>query len=126
MKVWEFEEGKLYVSDLDDGTIYKTINRDLFYRTSTDYMRSYICYNNVKDANFNEYVPQIDWSKIEVDTKILVKHNESDDWIKRYFAKYEDNKIYAWTTGSTSFSHDYEDDIACWKYTKLYTEEGET
>ena len=32
----------------------------------------------------------IDWSKVEVDTPILVKNYEDEPWIKRYFAKYED------------------------------------
>lgn len=48
--------------------------------------------------------PEIDWSKVEVDTPILVKNLESGKWYKRYFAKYEDGKVYAWGDGRTSWS----------------------
>lgn len=62
----------------------------------------------------------IDWSKVDVDTKILV----SDDgvvWRKRYFAKYENDKVCAFVGGATSFS--YRGSYISWKYAKLYEEE---
>lgn len=74
-----------------------------------------------------EYVePQVDWSKVAVDTKILVKQYPNSEWKKRYFAKYEDGRVYAFSYGSTSWSDDdTEHDYVCdWKYAKLY-EEGE-
>ena len=40
--------------------------------------------------------PKIDWSKVKVDTPILVRQREDSKWYKRYFAKYENGKIYAW------------------------------
>lgn len=53
----------------------------------------------------SEYVePPIDWSKVAVDTPILVKDNGNHKWIKRYFAKYENGSVYAWTAGRTSWS----------------------
>ena len=33
--------------------------------------------------------PETDWSKVEVDTPILVRADEEEAWLKRYFAKYE-------------------------------------
>ena len=48
--------------------------------------------------------PEIDWSKVEVDTPILVRDSEDGRWIKRYFAKYENEIIYAWDSGCTSWS----------------------
>lgn len=62
--------------------------------------------------------PEVDWSKVEVDTPILVKDHSDDDWIRRYFAKYEKGEIYAWDRGATSWS------VGCnvgvvWKYAKL-------
>ena len=35
-----------------------------------------------------------------------VKEYYNGRWVKRYFAKYEDGKIYAWDNGSTSWSAD--------------------
>ena len=61
--------------------------------------------------------PEVDWSKVEVDTPILVRSYECEKWYKRYFAKYEDGVVYAWTNGCTSWSA--EEDMLPWKYAKL-------
>lgn len=66
------------------------------------------------------YEPKVDWTKVPVDTKILVKNHTNEDWKKRHFAKYEDNKIYAYDNGKSSFTTDI---IASWNYAKLYKEE---
>ena len=71
-----------------------------------------------------EYKPKIDWENVPVDAKILVKLREDDTWLKRYFAKYENGKVYAWNNGATSFSADNNKYyVADWKYAKLYKEE---
>lgn len=41
----------------------------------------------------------VDWSKVEVDTPILVKNYEDAEWKKRYFAEYSDGRVYAWANG---------------------------
>lgn len=67
----------------------------------------------------SEYVePSVDWSKVPVDTPILVRDIESDEWERRYFAKYEDNTVYAWSDGATSWSTD-SDNVCDWAYAKL-------
>lgn len=66
------------------------------------------------------YEPKVDWTKVPVDTKVLVKDYKSDDWLKRHFAKYEDNKIYAYDDGKSSFTTDV---IVSWRYGKLYKDE---
>ena len=67
--------------------------------------------------------PKIDWSKIKIDTPILVKNDESDKWFKRYFAKYEGGVVYAWKSGRTSWT---EDCMIEWSYAKLAeTEDAE-
>lgn len=60
--------------------------------------------------------PKVDWSKVKVDTPILVRDNDDCKWIRRYFAKYEDGVIYAWSGGCTSWTEDY---TTGWKYAKL-------
>jgi hypothetical protein len=53
----------------------------------------------------SEYVePPVDWSKVAVDTPILVRDNIFSEWGKRYFAKYENGSVYAWADGRTSWS----------------------
>lgn len=66
----------------------------------------------------------VDWSEVKVDTKILVRTSENNDWQKRYFAKFEDGKVYAWMYGATSWSADSKNDIMAWVYAKL-VEEGD-
>ena len=66
-----------------------------------------------------EYLGIVDWSKIAVDTPILVKDDYDDKWEKAYFAKYEDEMIYAWDNGRTSFSARSEDDTFIWDRAKL-------
>ena len=66
--------------------------------------------------------PETDWSKVEVDTPILVKDHEDGEWLKRYFAKYEDGYIYAWGNGCTSWNAD---NMYTWNYTKLAESEEE-
>ena len=52
-----------------------------------------------------EFEEVIDWSKVPVDTKVLVKDEEdSCVYIKRYFAEYKDGYIYTWADGKTSFT----------------------
>ena len=53
----------------------------------------------------SEYVePPVDWSKVAVDTPILVRDYDEQDWFKRYFAKYENGVVFSWAEGSTSWS----------------------
>ena len=65
--------------------------------------------------------PKVDWSKVEVDTPILVSNSEDGDWYKRYFAKYN-GKVFAWSDGRTSWN---ETDVRAWDYAKLAETEEE-
>lgn len=67
----------------------------------------------------SEYVePPVDWSKVAVDTPILVKDYEEGEWVRRHFAKYENNTVYTWSAGSTSWSVD-SGNITAWEMAKL-------
>ena len=66
--------------------------------------------------------PEIDWSKVEVDTPMLVKAIDNDKWNQRYFAKYKDGVVYAWDGGKTSWNKDC---MTSWKYAKLAESEEE-
>lgn len=52
-----------------------------------------------------EKAKKVDWSKVKVDTPIIVWDNNADE--KRsfaYFAKYENGMIYTWGNGCTSWN----------------------
>ena len=67
-----------------------------------------------------EFKEIVDWAKVPVDTKILVS-DDGEDWIRRYFAKYENGRVYAFMEGTTSFTV-YNEGVCDWDYAKLYEE----
>ena len=121
MKVWELEEGKEYV--IEDQIKYKLTDGALCYYDNSyqQWIRSTLQYNNAVIKDFTEYIPPTDWSKVEVDAKVLVR-NRSGQWYRRYFARCEQDKVYAYTDGATSWSDD-SDSVISWDEVKLYTEE---
>ena len=66
--------------------------------------------------------PETDWSKVKVDTPILVRQGKNGEWLERHFAKYENGDVYAWVDGQTSWTG--ADEIK-WKYAKLAESEEE-
>ena len=67
----------------------------------------------------DEKEPETDWSKVEVDTPILVR-NDGAKWVKRHFAKYENGLVYAWKDRCTSWTTE---DMTEWDYAKLAEDE---
>lgn len=66
----------------------------------------------------SEHVEQVDWSKVKVDTPIYVRCSDDEKWVPRYFAKFEDGRVYAWSDGTTSFTTPI-DGAVDWEYAKL-------
>lgn len=62
------------------------------------------CFDRRKKWLDDEYESYIDWSNVKVDTPILVKTKEGENWKRRYFAAYKDGQVYAWDSGATSWS----------------------
>lgn len=78
------------------------------------------CRERFKEWAEQEYVePPVDWSKVPVDTKVFVRDCDSAYWNHRYFAKFEDGKIFTWANGTTSFSAKGFDDVTWWNQGKL-------
>ena len=63
--------------------------------------------------------PKVDWSKVEVDTPILVRDSENTEWLKKHFAKYEDGIVYVWNLGRTSWTAPHDKSVSAWQYAKL-------
>lgn len=76
------------------------------------------CEANARDWLKSEHVEQVDWSKVKVDTPILVRDYESGEWTKRYFANFVNGKVYAWKNGVASWTAD-DWDVISWNYAKL-------
>ena len=78
------------------------------------------CNDAIEKWANSEYVePPVDWSKVAVDTPILVRDSEEAAWGKRHFAKYENGIVYAWSSGSTSWSVSASGNMVGWKFAKL-------
>lgn len=65
--------------------------------------------------------PEVDWSKVAVDTPILVKEKGTHFWNQAYFAQYKDGVVWAWCGGRTSWNESVMKD---WEYAKLAETEG--
>lgn len=76
--------------------------------------------NTIKWCNSEYIEPAIDWSKVPVDTPILVRHSEGGTWYKRHFGKYKNGKVYAFDNGGTSWSRS---NLADWEYAKIATDD---
>ena len=61
----------------------------------------------------------IDWSKVAVDTPVLVRSYESTKWVKRHFAFFKNEKVYTWDGGLTSWTCDDINDSMSWECAKL-------
>ena len=59
--------------------------------------------------------PAVDWSKVAVDTKVLVS-DDGEEWYRRYFARYEEGTVYCWDGGATSWTTRI---TPHWNYAKL-------
>lgn len=75
--------------------------------------------NRNKCIDIAEELGIVDWSKVKVDTPVLVKAYEQADWEKRYFAYFKDGRVYAWLCGTTSWSADNDEDVMSWDCAKL-------
>lgn len=66
-----------------------------------------------------EYLGIVDWSKVPVDTPVLVRSCKESEWRKRYFAFYKAGKVHTWDSGATSWSKERIENTSWWNYVKL-------
>ncbi|MDU4780636.1 MAG: hypothetical protein E6X90_01535 [Veillonella sp.] len=107
-------------AEIENGTVffYKNCGRISQWSDRVD-IRSTCFTEENQQIDIGEYIGIVDWSKVEVNTPILVKQNEQDKWEKRHFAYFKDERVYAWLCGATSWSADYEGDTTDWNFAKL-------
>ena len=115
----EANEGKHYIDN--NGRKLKVLNGNLLDESNM-YIARINALKNIVNLKFKEDVDYIDWSKITVDTPVLVKHHEYDKWLPRYFAKYKNREVYTWSSGRNSFTKLGDSDVVSWEFAKLYKE----
>lgn len=124
-----YDEGWRYMVGGDGIFIYLTKNKPLIVDKVYKYVgEEYTCIGkehcilpNLEKGEvlrIAEKLGIVDWSKVKVDTPVLVS-NDNKEWIKRYFARYEDGNVYCWLSGKTSWTAICELSIGHWDYTKL-------
>ena len=70
---------------------------------------------HVADLLMMEFEDVVDWSQVEVDTRVTVWNTDFNSFKrKRYFAKYEDGLIYVFGDGRTSWNALDENDLTAW------------
>lgn len=72
-----------------------------------------------QSINIGEYIGIIDWSKVPVDTPILVRDFETSQWEKRHFAFFKNGRVHAWDSGTTSWTCGQHKNTMSWIYAKL-------
>lgn len=80
-----------------------------------------------KWANSEYKEPEIDWSKVPVDTPVLVRDHDNYAWMHRYFCKpcstMNNYNFEVFLDGTTSWSVCGENKTVVYKYCKLAREE---
>lgn len=107
-------------AEIEDDTLFFFVNeRDYLCPFSPRVQVECTCFEE-KDQliDIAEYLGITDWSKVPVDTPVLIS-NDKEIWFKRYFARYEDGKVYCWLNGKTSWTAECEFSTGHWDYAKL-------
>lgn len=84
--------------------------------TDCDFAGDYSCRTKIAEwANSDS----VDWNTVAVDTPIFVRNSTHlEKWQPRYFAKYENGKVYTWAAGATSWTNGSLSPVI-WKFAKL-------
>lgn len=108
-------------AEIEDDTLFFFVNkRDYLCPFSPRVPVKSTCFEEKDQViDVGEYLGVVDWSKVAVDTPVLVKDNYDEEWVKSYFASYENGEVRAWMGGRTSFSVKNKTDTFGWKYAKL-------
>ena len=134
MKVYEikFKSGSTYIDSngykwvvTGDG---KELRRLVNINKSTHSAEMFSDFYETYDIVNMDFEPYIDWEKVPVDTKVLVRDSKKADWEKRHFSHYVKDAIFkyaCYTGGRTSWT---DEGISLpenmqWKYCKLAEEE---
>ena len=127
------EDGWRYIVADNYDNIYLTNEKPVMF-DDVDEVRISSCEKAMGASAFKNILPKlkrnecisiaeelgiVDWSKVAVDTPILVSV-DGKYWCKRYFASFDGCDVLAWKYGATSWSvENAEDEVFKWNYAKL-------
>lgn len=125
-----YDEGWRYLFEDYCGDIYVTKESPRANKFGeNEIVGSFLSITNIRKllpkTNLNQYLSIaeelgiVDWSKVEVDTPILVRDFEDMKWGKRHFAFFKDERVYTWDGGVTSWTCENPNCVMSWKYAKL-------
>ena len=126
MLLWNMYKLGNRKAEVEDGVIF-------FFETERELLNPFLSRIAVecttidnKDQRFDigELLGIVNWSKVAVDTPILVRESEGCPWKKRYFAFFDDRNVHAWKYGATSWSIESKRDTISWPYAKLADKGG--
>ena len=120
----------------EDGMVCEFVKKHEVYRMFENDSKSYCkmacatcstALNLWLDEEYEE--PEIDWNNVPVDTLVLVRDYEEDEWLLRYFkcfsrtpSAYTPERDYeVWALGATSVTA--ECDTERWRYCELVDDE---
>ena len=107
-------------AEIENGTVFFYKNRECIPQWSNRVDIRSTCFTEEnQQIDIAEYLGIVDWSKVAVDTPILVKHRVEETWEKRHFACFKNGYVYTWREGTTSWSVPDEQLITMWNYAKL-------
>lgn len=107
-------------AEIEDDTLFFFVNeRDYLCPFSPRVPVKCTCFEE-KDQLIDvaEYLGIVDWSKVAVDTPILVSLDD-ETWLCRYFAAFENGIVYTWSSGATSWSVRKRECQDAWSFAKL-------
>ena len=108
-------------AEIEDDTLFFFVNERDYLCPFSPRVPVKCTYFEEKDQLIDvaEYLGIVDWSKVKVDTPILVSDFNEKNWERRHFAFFDNERVYAWISGTTSWSTDNDKEAMSWKYAKL-------
>lgn len=86
-------------AEIENGTVffYKNCERISQWLNRVD-IRSTCFTEENQQIDIAEYLGIVDWSKVKVDTPVLVSLDD-ETWLCRYFAAFKNGIVYTWSGG---------------------------
>lgn len=107
-------------AEIESGTVffYKNCGRISQWSNRVD-IRSTCFTEENQQIDIAEYLGVVDWSKVAVDTPVLVRDFEGAKWEKRYFAFFKNGRVNTWCGGKTSWSSENITGTISWRHAKV-------
>lgn len=107
-------------AEIENGTVFFYKNSECISQWSNRVDIRSTCFTEEnQQIDIGEYLGVVDWSKVKVDTPILVRDFEDAKWTKRHFAYFENGKVYAFDGGGTSWTSKHHGNTMSWLHAKL-------